>query len=46
MVNRWPVTASPYQVVRGVQVDSSGAITLASGTGESYTVAKVKQIIQ
>jgi flagellar basal-body rod modification protein FlgD len=40
------VTASPYQVVRGVQVDGSGTLTLASGTGESYTVAKVKQIIQ
>ena len=40
------VTASPYQVVRGVQVDGSGVLTLVSGTGESYTVAKVKQIIQ
>jgi flagellar basal-body rod modification protein FlgD len=40
------VTASPFQIVRGVQVDSSGALTLASGTGESYTIAKVKQIIQ
>ncbi len=39
-------TASPYQVVRGVQVDSSGAITLVSGTGESYTAANVQQIIQ
>jgi flagellar hook assembly protein FlgD len=40
------VTASPFQIVRGVQVDGSGALTLASGTGESYTIAKVKQIIQ
>ena len=39
-------TATPYQVVRGVQVDDSGTLTLVSGTGESYTVAKVKQIIQ
>jgi flagellar basal-body rod modification protein FlgD len=39
-------TASPFQIVRGVQVDGSGALTLASGTGESYTIAKVKQIIQ
>jgi flagellar basal-body rod modification protein FlgD len=39
-------TASAYQIVRGIQVDTSGATTLVSGTGESYTVDKVKQIIQ
>ena len=40
------VTGSAYQIVRGIQVDSTGATTLVSGTGESYTTDKVQQIIQ
>jgi len=40
------ITGSAYQIVRGIQVDTSGNTTLVSGTGESYTIDKVNQILQ
>jgi flagellar hook assembly protein FlgD len=39
------IAASAYQIVRGIQIDDSGNTMLVSGTGESFAVSKVKQIM-
>lgn len=37
-------SASAYRIVKGIQVDNAGNTLLVSGTGDTYSTDKVKQI--